>query len=292
MYEAQTLAHFITWLADGAALAGGWSKPTEDWIGQALFGDATNGNPFVLVATAASAINLRTPAAGEFPITVMAYGFGRSDGVISGARLQKSRGQKNLALAFDEINGRKGNWFSGKTPDYFTGVNSEDTRSKVAQRMRSAAGVFSYLNYIPTDGSEAVWNKWMRVSNWIDLVCHVFDQDYAAGTIPGEPVNPNGGGAMRSLYAKFIDAHLSAIEALAAGFSTSAAQDYATYFSQDAWYNNAFVGNGFITANSMRFRRVAAGAGGSAFGAYANGAMTIDGSNNIVNNIGAPAAIP
>ena len=42
----------------------------------------------------------------------MVYGFGRSDGV----RLSKDRGNKNLALADDEINGSKGIWFRETCP--------------------------------------------------------------------------------------------------------------------------------------------------------------------------------
>ncbi|KAF2994020.1 hypothetical protein E8E14_001381 [Neopestalotiopsis sp. 37M] len=297
VYEAQSFADFISWLADGAALGGGWQKPTAAWVGQALLGDSRNGPAFALVAPPGSATNLRTPAAGDSPDNVMLYGFGRSDGTIYNARFTRARGQKQLALTYEEINGRKGTWFGSGTPSIWSStstnvMSSQNSRNKVALRIRNSAGVFSYLNYQPTDGSEPIWDKWMRTSNWIDLVCHVFDQQYTAGTIAGEPVNPNGGGALRSLYAKFIDMHLNSIETTAAAWSTWAAGQYDNTFGQDAWYTTAFGNNGFATGNSLRFPRVAGVAGASVFGAYANGAMTLDGAGNVVNNIGVPAAIP
>jgi len=58
---------------------------------------------------------LGTPDAasgGDIAFATMVYGFGRSDGV----RLSKDRGNKNLALADDEINGSKGIWLGETCP--------------------------------------------------------------------------------------------------------------------------------------------------------------------------------
>lgn len=297
VYEAQTLANFIAWLIDGKTLGstGTWTKPSDAWVDRNIMGVTTAGQDFRIVSTA-----LKTDAqGGEIPVVLMAYGFGRSDGVNQGTRLTLQRTQANLALAYEAINGPKGVWFGQKQPS-ITGVS----KSAVQERIRNGAGVFQYLAYTPTTGTpDAIWNKWMRVSNWIDLVLYTFDQQYpwGVGTYgAGEPTSANGGqGSMRSLYAKFIDEELASIETLAARWATETEFDWSTDYPQAglssrdlAWYNQAFGNGGWATATRLRFPRQAAGAGGSVYGAYANPAMTLYGTSTAPVAIGAPVAIP
>ncbi len=49
--------------------------------------------------------------------------------------------------------------------------------------VRDTAAVFKYLDYTPVGGGEWMWNKFMRPSNWADLVCNDFDAAYAAATL-------------------------------------------------------------------------------------------------------------
>ncbi|KAK3933773.1 putative glycosyl hydrolases family 18 protein [Diplogelasinospora grovesii] len=290
VYEAQTLANFLTWLADNAAL-GTYQKPTAAWVVEVILGQGANG--FWLVSPGNN--GLRTPANGDIVQIVMAYGFGRSDGAISNnVRLTKNRGQQNLALVLRAINGAKSVWFGPGTPD--TVHDDDKSANKGRQRIRNAASPFKYLNYAPNDGSEAVWNKWMRVSNWIDLVCFTFDQQYpwGMGQHAGEPTNSAGTPSLRALYAYFIDAHLAAIEAKARAWSPNANADFNNFYpptnaNERAWVNSAFGPNGFASANALRFPRPG-GTGPSPYGAYANQQFTLNGGGQQVN-LGSPGTV-
>lgn len=248
-----------------------------------ILGDGPNG--FLLVSPGNG--GLRTPTTGDPVQTVMAYGFGRSDGAVGNNRLTKARGQQNLALILKIINGAKNFWFGGKAP---TAIDQNDKSAKAGrERIRNAVSPFKFLNFQPTDGSDAPWNKWMRVSNWIDLVCYTFDQQYpwGQGIYPGEPTNSAGTPSLRALYAEFIDAYMAAIEATARAWSASAKSDFLTYYppasaSDQNWVTAAFGPNGFASANAMRFPRPA-GSGSSPYGAYANQQFTLNGGGSPVN---------
>lgn len=285
------MALFFTWLADGAIIQGTtgvvYNKPSVAWVQQVLFG----GGNFRLVSTGNN--GLRTPAGGDIGQAVMAYGFGRSDGVFGTARRTKALGQENLALTYQGINLVKGVWFGDNTPDTVSNKDNNPTQGR--QRIRNAAGVFTYLNYVPAGTAEPVWNKWMRVSNWIDLVCFVFDQQYPWGTMQGEPVSSAGQASLRALYAYWIDRHLAGIEAKMTSWTAAAQSDFVKYYppasqADTNWVTNAFGPGGFVTAGQMRFPRPG-GAGNSPYGAYGNAQMTKDGGGTIVNNIGQPAVI-
>ncbi|KAK6593441.1 glycosyl hydrolase family 18 [Botrytis cinerea] len=153
-----------------ATLPGGWVMPSANWVAKAIMGDADFGTPFKMHS---AQLKTRTQADGsEFPINVMTYGFGRSDGVYAGTRLTKARTQANLALLVAEVSGDKGTWFRLANPAIV--VNNKRMSQ---ENIRNAAGVFNYLAFAPP-GGDAIWNKWMRVSNWIDLTCYVFDTEY------------------------------------------------------------------------------------------------------------------
>jgi hypothetical protein len=137
VYEAQTLANFIKWLADETDYIGTtYKKPTANWVLQQLLGEG----PFrIKSAGKTDAGSLNTPKAGEIPVVLMAYGFGRSDGVkgISGGqeveRIPKARGNRNLVLLDKKINGPKGIWFRKNKPDskWNAHLSQEEARLEV-----------------------------------------------------------------------------------------------------------------------------------------------------------------
>ncbi|KAK6592195.1 glycosyl hydrolase family 18 [Botrytis cinerea] len=169
-YAAKQVVPGLNFERSSATLPGGWVMPSANWVAKAIMGDADFGTPFKMHS---AQLKTRTQADGsEFPINVMTYGFGHSDGVYAGTRLTKARTQANLALLVAEVNGDKGTWFRLANPAIV--VNNKRMSQ---ENIRNAAGVFNYLAFAPP-GGDAIWNKWMRVSNWIDLTCYVFDTEY------------------------------------------------------------------------------------------------------------------
>lgn len=188
-------------------------------------------------------------------------------------------------------------------------------------KIRNAVATFTYLNFVPPGALtgqkytkvEAIWNEWMRVSNWIDLVFYHFDLQFTAAggwaAWPGHPVNSAGGNpSIRALYARFVEDRLTAIEANAATFLSSSERGYLAAWSSinsqgqrvwrdvdtgEAWYNTAFNPrwNGWATAAKARFPRVASTPGWSIYGATGHSGMMVDGQGNFVTNIPAPDRI-
>ncbi|KAI8259046.1 hypothetical protein K4K58_002896 [Colletotrichum sp. SAR11_239] len=197
-----------------------------------------------------------------------------------------------------DVNEHKGTFFGEGQP---TGLTSSHPSAANLNRnwIRSHAGVFHYLRYAHTQPStkESVWNKWMRVSNWIDLVLNEFDQTYTWGSQPDEPTR-NGGGnpSLRSFYAYWIDTYLGGIEGRAQIWAVEAQTEFKLKYGSDntnaakQWVDKAFGTNGFATQAKMAFPRQPAGAA-SPYGAYGNAAMTLDRDGNTVTNIGAPALL-
>ena len=115
---------------------------------------------------------------------------------------------------------------------------------------------------------DTMWKKWARVSNWIDLVCYTFDQQYKWGTDPGEPKNlagKTGQVSLRSIYAFFIDKELREIEEKAAVWAKDAAAGFKAKWERPGstpltqaerdWMTAAFGPNGYATAAKMKFPR-------------------------------------
>ena len=127
VYEAQTLRDFLLWLGDGNRAVGPglrYQKPTQQWVEDNILGSGA--------FRIANKPRLGTPDAasgGDIAFATMVYGFGRSDGV----RLSKDRGNKNLALADDEINESKGIWFRRNLPDNgaMTDPDQVESRRKI-----------------------------------------------------------------------------------------------------------------------------------------------------------------
>lgn len=156
-----------------------------------------------------------------------------------------------------------------------------------------------------------MWKKWARVSNWIDLVCYTFDQQYQWGTDAGEPANlpgKTGQVSLRSIYAFFIDQELRKIEEKAQTWAKDAADGFeAKWVRLDPktpgvprtpltqaeldWKNEAFGPGGYATADKMKFPRPGGlPAGSGVYGAYGWGHAGND-ARGVDPKIGTPTII-
>ena len=142
-------------------------------------------------------------------------------------------------------------------------------------------GTFKYL--AAREGKlDTMWKKWARVSNWIDLVCYTFDQQYKWGSDPGEPKNlpgKTGSVSLRSIYAFFIDKELREIEETAADWAKAAKTGFEAKWegtgkppltkAENDWKKEAFGTGGYATAAMMKFPRPPTRPAGSGeYGAY------------------------
>ncbi|KAI0429383.1 hypothetical protein F5Y09DRAFT_342700 [Xylaria sp. FL1042] len=299
VFEAQTLAHFIKWLTDEspAKIGTTYNKPKAKWVVEAVLGDG----PFRIVKPGNTKPgDLSTPNGGEVPVILMAYGFGRSDGVksVSGGqvveRIPAARGNKNLVLLHENINGAKAIYFKKNKPD--SSWSTYNTQEKSRVEVRRGVGPFQYLAASDTAAGDTMWKKWARVSNWIDLVCHEFDQQYPWGSRADEPKNSAGTASLRSLWAHFIDMELDEIETAAAAWARDAKTGFDKKWpklsaAEKDWRREAFGTNGFATSGRMRFPRPAnLPVGASPYGAYGWGDVTLDASDQNPN-IGTPVKI-
>lgn len=293
VFESQTVTSFVEFLAGTNKNPGapaGYIMPSAEWVKNVILGIDTGRATFDFDTTV-----LNFPGnMGEQPLFwVRAYGFGRSDGNLptggpdQGA-VPKARGESHLVLADGKMNLMKGQWFRGANPS--TGDESGKL-GKDRFHIRNTAGVFPYLRWSPSAPSsgdrfatvQPVWHKWMRVSNWVDLVCHHADQQIPWQDWTDGPKPPGGGTpSLRALWAYFVEKHLEDIEDRAATWSALAAADYKTRHGtqrgEPAWSNSAFGPGGFAAPANLKLPRVpATGGGWSQFGAFANVDMTLDG---------------
>lgn len=311
VYEAQTLTGFFMWLMKGPSVTvGSYTMPTAEWVLEVLLGvDIPGTQPYSFIMnTAPLGVNM-PPVTLE---TVMIWGFGRSDGV-GPSPFTKARGESHLVLVDEVVNSIKGTFMNQETPSV---TPRQKTLNQYRTKYRQVFGVFEYLRWSPPSGTaglgpfpvvEPVWNKWMRVSNWFDLVLWEFDNQYAGrwNERSGAPVNSKGSPSLRALYARYIEDYLLSIEQTAASQSNEAKTNYeAEYKSVNAlgnvvwantddpsWFNAAFGAGGWASPAGARFPRPGSGGTGwSIFGATGNPAQTINGQGNAIN-IGAPARI-
>ncbi|KAK1721541.1 hypothetical protein BDP67DRAFT_497700 [Colletotrichum lupini] len=299
------------WLMRGPGVTvGSHTMPTAEWVLEVLLGVDIPGaqpNSFIM-NTAPLGVNM-PPVQLD---TVLIWGFGRSDGV-GPSPFTKARGESHLVLVDEMINKNKGKFMmlqKVSVQPETQAVNSYRTT------YREVFGVFEYLRWSPPSGTggsgpfpviEPVWNKWMRVSNWFDLVLWEFDNQYAGrwNERAGAPVNSNGSPSLRALYARYIEDYLLAIEQTAALKSNEAKTAYENKFKSvnslgnvvwsntddPNWFNAAFGAGGWASPAGARFPRPGSGGTGwSIFGATGNPTKTING-QGVAVNIGAPARI-
>ncbi|TIC95567.1 hypothetical protein CH35J_007896 [Colletotrichum higginsianum] len=283
VYEKQTLALFLEWLGDGdmTPIGGGSTKPQASWVAEVLLDE---DGPRVFKMQHSNNRPLGIPVGGAPLDDVLAYGIARSDTLRerNGAGMPVEKTTKNFALVAAKVNQHKGTFFGQNRPNYLT-----DTHPKAANKnrnwIRNHAGVFHYLKYThsPPSKKENVWNKWMRVSNWVDLVLSEFDQSYVWGYHPDEPHDAaDGPSSLRSFYAHWIDMYLAGIEKNAQDWAVGAKSQFELSYGNDneaaakQWMAKAFDTNGFATAARMTFPRP--GSGPSVYGAYGNPVMTLD----------------
>ncbi|KAK1851200.1 hypothetical protein CCHR01_06135 [Colletotrichum chrysophilum] len=296
-YDTQTIMRFLSWLSSdsGGKLGTTYKMPSAARVVDTFLSSEDSKTEFLIVSPGkTNAGDLFTPSSGERGGVLIAYGFGRSDGVksISGGqnveRIPATRGNKNLALLEKEINMAKGKWFGmNRVASDYSKMN---TQSIFRTEMRRGVAPFQFLG--ASDGqTDTIWKKWARVANWIDLVMYTFDQQYKWGTRAGEPKNSKGDPSMRSLWAYWIDKELGDIEALAAAWATQSATVFDQKFpknkrsaAEEKWRNDAFGTNGFATAAKLKFPRPAGlSAGASIYGAYGWKDVTFDASNQNPN---------
>ncbi|KAI3325508.1 hypothetical protein HD806DRAFT_490497 [Xylariaceae sp. AK1471] len=289
VFEAQTLTNFIIWLAneDPAMIGTTYRKPTALWVEETLLGEGTNSFRIVSPGNVNPG-GLFTPSTGEIPVVLIAYGFGRSDGVksISGGqdveRIPAARGNANLVLLHENINGPKGIYFKKNKPSI-----KKTTPLEFRLDVRRGVGPFQYLSAAEQSTTDTMWKKWARVSNWIDLVCHTFDQQYKWGSRADEPTNTAGTPSLRSLWAFLIDLELGEIEAKAEEWATDAKRDFdkewpMNKLSKDEkkWRDDVFNVKGFATPQNLKFTRpVGLPIGASVYGAYGWGDVIFDAGN-------------
>ncbi|OTA92708.1 glycoside hydrolase family 18 protein [Hypoxylon sp. CO27-5] len=290
VFEAQTLVQFVKWLANqgtGPAIPPGYTLPTAQWVERFLLGYNPGGNYFSFQSASLGPAIANPPQ--NYFWNYMTRGLGDGTNV------------RELVLANGKMNRQKETFFKQQNPS----VN-QGSQTATMIYVRDVAAVFTYLNYIPNGpNTEAIWNKFVRPSNWVDLVCNEFDTAYAAArgnnAAPGEPTytdpatNTVRQGRMRWLWKAFIDGTLNTVEARANTYCTSASQLFVvtqqnpnpTYYTPQVgpWAMAAFGPGGWC--NNPRLPRP--GGAGGGYGVYGYAAMTRDFNDNQVN-LGQPTA--
>ncbi|KAF6798163.1 hypothetical protein CSOJ01_12781, partial [Colletotrichum sojae] len=184
VFEKQILTLFFGWLGDGSTTpigVGLSTKPRPAWVADVIL-DENSGRNFKIPANP----SLGNPGNGATLDTVMAYGLARSDPLdlrtVRGGGLPLSMTSRNFALLEKDINLYKGVFFKEGEPRAIRGKN-QNQQNKNRNWIRQHAAVFQYLSYnhAANANKENVWNKWMRVSNWVDLALHEFDRTYPWG---------------------------------------------------------------------------------------------------------------
>ncbi|TDZ18095.1 hypothetical protein Cob_v008977 [Colletotrichum orbiculare MAFF 240422] len=307
VFEVQTVSQFFAWLGDGTSdiKIGKTRKPDPEWVSDVLLREESPHvyklvRPGRLAADRqAGKVLLATPPLGETIDNIIAYGNARSDRLPADHRLTLDKTARNFAMVQDSVNLRKGVFF-GRSKPGATSSKGQATANVDREWIRSHAAVFEYLGYKPSPGEtgEAIWNKWMRVSNWIDLVLHEFNNEYPWGhgnlaklePARDDKANPS----LRSFYACWIDEYLSSIEKTAEKWAEDAKAGFykkhgrPTTKDEQLWWKKAFDKGGFATKEKLRFPRVSGA--GSPFGAYGNKTMTFDAVGEPVD-IGQPSSL-
>ncbi|KAI0543166.1 carbohydrate-binding module family 18 [Xylaria digitata] len=291
VFEFQTLIQFILWLTGqraGAATPAGYTKPTQQWVETYLLAFNPQGGAYYSFQSARlGPANTNPPQ--DFFFNYMVRGLGDGTNTIE------------LVLANAQMNRQKETFFRLENPGADQGM-----QDKTMIYVKNVAAVFTYLAYIPGGANaDPIWNKFLRPSNWVDLVCNEFDTAYAATrgntAVPGEPTyrdpatNTVRQGHMRWLWKAFIDSTLSTIETRASTYCTAASKLFVASQGNPnpkystpgvaAWANVAFGPGGWC--NNPRFPRLAGT--GSTYGAYGYATLTEDYMGNQVN-LGQPTA--
>ncbi|KAI0428951.1 hypothetical protein F5Y09DRAFT_311592 [Xylaria sp. FL1042] len=214
VFEGQTLLQFVNWLFDQGTYGPappGYTMPSQQWVENFLLGYSKGYSP-----QGGKYYSFQSPRLGpastnppqDYFWNYMARGLG--DGV----------NQRDLVLASTKLNSMKSVLFRKDSPTVDKGGQNE-----TMAWVKTVISVFEYLKWGPVQNTEAMWNKFLRPSNWVDLVCNEFDTQYAAyrgnRPIAGEPTykdpstNVVRQGNMRWLWKAFIDDTLATVEAIA-----------------------------------------------------------------------------
>ncbi|MCJ1355900.1 MAG: hypothetical protein MMC33_005892 [Icmadophila ericetorum] len=268
VFEAQTLGSFFQFLTQQAAMPIGYTAASNDWVSEALLGIDLGVNGAYILPSTTSVQNMFN----EATFRVCAQGLGNTNNL------------QDLTLSTTYINSAKATWFGGGTPGW-TGKNERQAKLQI----RNVAGTFSYLQFSYPGGNtgttKAIWDKFMRPANWIDLVLSRFDGAYTWGSRTGEPVGPHAQLSIRYLYTYWIDLYLGTIESNARGWSASANTYFQNQWSKNtasgqSFYAGLFGQGGLATAAQMTFPRP--GGGGSVYGVWGNPSQTVGSNGGLV----------
>lgn len=304
VFEPQTMSRFLAWLGSDKKVEGGaangWETGTVSWVISYIVDKAT---AFKLD----NKQRLGTRTGGDPVFDVLVFGFPRSD---ARAPLGQVRGSQLLTVLEHQIDMAKGKVFEAVT--WHTDKTIRNAQTPDAQHdIRLKAAVFRYLHLKPK-GDKAIWDKWMKVANWIDLVFYEFDEQYKWGTNQGEPTAPQGQTpSLRALWAHWIDnIELPEHEERMRKWSDNAAKDFKALFKASSqnqplldWYNAAFekggtkskkkphkdLPDGFTSKAKLKFPRPNKSLSGalaleaSEYGAWGMVDFTIDAAGNKTN---------
>ncbi|KAM6537148.1 hypothetical protein FALCPG4_003094 [Fusarium falciforme] len=162
-----------------------------------------------------------------------------------------------LALAHKDVNGRKGTFFRGNSPD----PRNEKQNTETRRAHRNTAGVFYYMR------RTEIWTRFVETSHAIEQIFDDFDIKFKWGGLDpmneGEPDRPTDRvkgqpkPGLRDLYCYWIDMTLADIEATAATWLTAATANFKADFgdSQDGkkWLANVLNSKGYISASKLKF---------------------------------------
>lgn len=159
VFEAQTVMRFLSWLSSdsGGKLGTTYKMPSAAWVVDTFLSSEDSKTEFLIVSPGkTNAGDLFTPSSGERGGALIAYGFGRSDGVksISGGqnveRIPATRGNKNLALLEKEINMAKGKWFGmNRVASDYSKMNTQSmfrTEMRRVRKIQQQLRIFTFTN--------------------------------------------------------------------------------------------------------------------------------------------------
>ncbi|KAK1982729.1 hypothetical protein LZ30DRAFT_781107 [Colletotrichum cereale] len=193
------LVNFYEWLGRGAGTrVGTYSMATPEWVAEVLLDDFRLAGIGSTLQFDQTLLQITKSWQGSTVHDTLVSGFGRSDIIRGENKFTMERSESHLALVQWEMNDCRGKWSRGNTPNFSLTAGSANL-AKGRQRLRDIMPVCTYLKFTSLNAltgqnyatNEAVWNKWMRVSNWIDLVLSEFDRQFTAingwNIWPGHP---------------------------------------------------------------------------------------------------------
>ncbi|RFN52992.1 glycoside hydrolase family 18 protein [Fusarium flagelliforme] len=237
VYESQLIPQFLEWL-HAKPLPGGYVNPSLAWVSEVLIG-------------------IESPIGPDRP-------FQHSDWDENNLWAEMVRVMPSdenldkLALCDEGVNGRKGVFFKGNSPEAVNQKNEQRTRIM----QRNVAGVFYYM------ARDEIWKIFRKTSQDVEQVLQEFDEEYPweqnsvysdgelglPNRIAGQPT-----AGLRDLYCYFIDKVLKDIEIEAKNWLTASTNNYNAEYSGTpahyAWTRSVLRAGGYISEKALKFRK-------------------------------------